>query len=365
MVSAIKRDGSELEEIIEKIDMEYWLNREAVEYKVARGSRGVQLHVKECPVCGNSKWKVYLNQENGLGNCFHGDCEAKFSKWSFIKASLGNLSNREVVEHMRTVVGEQGYTIKKTEFVPMTRGDLKLPKSTPLPIQGRNVKYLSDRGINLNTVRDFKLRLCAKGWFEYKDVDGTKKLQSYSKRIIIPIFNLNGELVSYQGRDITGTSEKKYLFPPGFASTGSIIYNGSEALGFKDICIGEGAFDVMAIHQAFQEDDALCNVAAVGSFGKHLSYGDEHSQLAQILQMKDEGLERVTFMWDGEKRALLDAIESALMVAGLGLTARVAVLPSGKDPNEVEPSVVREAYLKATTITPSESVKLKLKLGVI
>ncbi len=366
MASAIKRDGSEIAEILDTIDMEYWLNREMVEYKVTRGSRGTQLHVKECPVCGNSNWKVYLNQESGLGNCFHGDCEAKFSKWSFIKASLGNLSNREIVDHLKAVASEQGYQPKRSEFVPTTgAGKLKLPKSIQLPIQGRNLKYLQDRNISTDTVRDFGLRICQKGWFEYIDPNGEKRLQNYSKRIIIPIYDLDGNLVSYQGRDITGTSDKKYLFPPGFASTGSIIYNGQNAFGFKDICIGEGVFDVMAIHQAFQDDPTLCNVAAVGSFGKHLSFGDEHSQLAQILKMKDAGLKRVTFMWDGEERAILDAIEAALKVSACGLTARVAILPKGKDPNEVDPQVVRDAFWNATTITPTEAVRLKLKLGVI
>ena len=354
--------SNDLGEIIEKIDMEYWLNREGVDYKVARGSRGVQLNIKECPVCGNSKWKVYMNQDNGLGNCFHGDCEAKFSKWSFIKASLGELTNREVVDHIKTVAEEQGYQVKRTEFKPMAAGSLKFPKSIPLPIQGRNLKYLQDRGISNDTTREFGLRICQKGWFEYIDHEGERKLQNYSKRIIIPIYDLYGELVSYQGRDITGTSEKKYLFPPGFASTGSIIFNGHNALGYRDVCIGEGVFDVMAIHQAFQDDPVLCNVAAIGSFGKHLSFGDESSQLAQILKMKDAGLKRVTIMWDGEKVALNDAVEAALKLHGCGLVARVARLPKDKDPNEVDAQVVRDAFHKARVINTTEAIRMKMEL---
>lgn len=353
---------NELGRLIEKIDMEYWLNREGIEYKVARGSRGIQLHLRECPACGNNKWKVYMNQDNGLGNCFHGDCETKFSKWSFIKASLGDLSNREIVDHIKTIAEEQGYQVKRSEFVPMQSGSLKLPKSVQLPIQGRNLKYLQERNISNDTTRHFGLRVCQKGWFEYIDPNGEKKLQNYSKRIIIPIYDLDGELVSYQGRDITGTSEKKYLFPPGFASTGSIIYNGQNAIGYKDICMGEGAFDVMAIHQAFQDDPVLCNVAAVGSFGKHLSFGDESSQLAQLLRMKESGLKRITIMWDGEKVAMNDAVDTALKLHGCGFIARVARLPKDKDPNEVEPKVVRDAFLKSRVINKTEAIKMKMEL---
>lgn len=354
--------SNDLGEIIEKIDMEYWLNRQGIEYKVARGSRGVQLNIRECPVCGNSKWKVYMNQDNGLGNCFHGDCEAKFSKWSFIKASMGDASNREVVDLIKTVAEEQGYQVKRSEFVPMSSGSLRFPKSIPLPHAGRNLKYLSERGISTDTTKEFGLRICQKGWFEYIDHEGERKLQNYSKRIIIPIYDLDGELVSYQGRDITGTSEKKYLFPPGFASTGSIIYNGQNALGYKDVCMGEGAFDVMAIHQAFQDDPVLCNVAAIGSFGKHLSFGDENSQLAQVLKMKEAGLSRITIMWDGEKVALNDAVDAALMLHSCGLVARVARLPKDKDPNEVEAQVVRDAFLNARVINKTEAIRMKMEL---
>lgn len=361
-ISVTKRDNSEITEILEKIDMEYWLNREAVEYKVARGSRGVQLNIRECPVCGNSKWKVYMNQDSGLGNCFHGDCEAKFSKWSFIKASLRNLNNREVVEHIKTIAEEQGFTVKRSEYKPAERGALKLPKSIVLPAGGRNLKYLRERGISLETTKDFGLRFCQKGWFEYIDHEGQRKLQSFGGRIIIPIYDLDGQLVSYQGRDITGLSEKKYLFPNGFASTGAIIFNGHNACGYKDVCMGEGVFDVMAIHQAFQSDSALCNVAAIGSFGKHLSHGDENSQLAQILKLKDEGLKRITIMWDGEKVALNDAVDAALKLHGCGLIARVARLPKDKDPNEVDVQVVRDAFLNARVINTTSAIRMKMEL---
>lgn len=41
--------NEELQEALETIDMESWLDREGVKYKVTRGSRGTQLNIKECP----------------------------------------------------------------------------------------------------------------------------------------------------------------------------------------------------------------------------------------------------------------------------------------------------------------------------
>lgn len=352
---------NDLSEIINHVEMEYWLSREGVEYKVTRGRNGVQLNVRECPICGNQNWKVYISQETGLGNCFHGDCETKFSKWSFVRGFFKDLSNKEVAEHLKAVSEEQGYQPKRSAVsAPVISGDLQLPKSIALPTQGRNLKYLNDRSIDKETTKEFGLRFCQKGWFKYKNTDGADKYQNYSGRVIIPIFNLDGELVSFQGRDITGTSEKKYLFPPGFASTGSIIYNGQNAYGAVEICMGEGVFDVMAIHKAFKADSALCNVIAVGSFGKSLSFGDESSQLARFIDLKNAGLKRVTIMWDGEDRALKDAIEAGQLLKSIGLSVRIAVLPKNKDPNEVSEEMVRKCFYEAKPLTSNLAVKFKL-----
>ncbi|MCY1558860.1 hypothetical protein D9M68_958340 [compost metagenome] len=82
--------------------------------------------------------------------------------------------------------------------------------------------------------------------------------------------------------------------------------------------------------------------------------------MAKLMTLKEEGLKIVTFMWDGEKQAIDDAIEAALLCRRHGLTARVAILPEDKDPNEVPPEVVRQAFWRAETVTPATAAKLKL-----
>lgn len=353
--------NEDLQEALDTIDMESWLDREGVKYKVTRGSRGTQLNVKECPCCGNSSWKVYLNAENGLGNCFSGDCETKFNKWKFIQAHLGTATTRQVIEHVKEVAAEQGWQpkIRHTAEVQHTN-DLHLPDSFELPIGGRNLKYLDNRGITGGIAHYFRLRFCKKGFFEYLDEQGKKVRQSYADRIIIPIYDLDGTFVSFQGRDITGTADRKYLFPPGFASTGSYLYNGQNAIGAERICVGEGAFDVMAIKIALDDDPALRGVVPVGTFGKHLSEGGENSQLAKFVALKERGLREVTFMWDGERKATQDAVKAALLLRSVGLTARIAFLPRDKDPNEVTPEVVRQAFWRAEVLSAATAAKIKL-----
>lgn len=354
--------NAELQEAIATLDIEAWMDNEGIKYRAARGSSGRQLNVKECPCCGGSNYKVFINAETGLGNCFSGSCEEKFNKWKFISSYLG-VSNKQAVEHIKTQARAQGWRPprKKTMAVDLDASDLRLPESIALPHNGRNLKYLDNRNITGEIARYFELRFSHTGKFDYLDDEGRPRSQDYGNRIIIPVFDLAGDLVSFQGRDITGTAEKKYLFPPGFASTGTHLYNGHNAVGAERICMGEGVFDVAAIKIALDTDMALRDVVPVGSFGKHLSAGDGESQLAKIQYLKEHGLKSVTLMWDGEDLAIDDAITACLLLNSIGLIARLAILPEGKDPNEVPQEVVRQAYWKATVINPTTATKLRLR----
>lgn len=352
--------NEELQEILESIDMETWLDDQGLRYKVVRGSSGRQANIKECPCCGNDKYKVYIGLDTGLGNCFV--CEEKFNRWKFIKSYLGT-NNRAAIEHIKSVARDQGWRPPKRQSnaAELSATGLALPASLPMPHMGRNLKYLDNRGITGDIAGYFGLRFSHRGRFDYLDDDGHPVTQDYSNRIIIPIFDLAGQLVSFQGRDITGTSEKKYLFPPGFASTGTHLYNGHNAIGAKRIAIGEGVFDVAAIKIALDGEMALRDVVPIGTFGKHLSHGDEDSQLAKLMALKTQGLEEVTFLWDGEPAAINAAIESALLLHTVGLRARIGILPEGKDPNEIPADVLRQVFYKARVVNPTTATQMRLR----
>lgn len=359
MVAAVT-EREDLDELLGQVDMESYLDSEGIEYKRTHGSRGTQLNLQTCPKCGTSKWKVFLNAETGLGNCFSGSCEAKFNKYSFVMAHIDG-GHKETIEHLKMVALASGWKPKRKYVVPTKDfSKLQLPASWELPYMGRTLKYLADRGIDERTQRYFGLRFCDKGYFKY-EFEGQEKFMPFSKRILIPVFDLDGQMVSFQGRDITGTAEKKYLFPPGFAATGEQLFNGHNALGRERVVMGEGAFDVMAIKIAFWDDPVLRLVEPIGSFGKHLSFGSESSQLGKFAKLRAEGLKEVTFMWDAEPAALSAALDASKHLAGLGLTVRIAVLPKGKDPNEVPAETVRQCYLKALPLTQSNILKLRLK----
>lgn len=347
----------DISEILDKLDIEAYLDREGIDYKATYGSRGPQFNLRSCPFCGGDKWKVFINQETGLGNCFSGDCEKKFNKFSFIRASTG-LSGNPLNEHIRAVGAEIGWRPprKKSMAVTLDVKTLKIPHSYELPIVGRNLAYLENRGIGIDIAKYFHLHFCKKGLFKYQ-MDGRDLFMPFDMRIIIPVFDLDGNLVSFQGRDITGKAEKKYLFPPGFATTGEHLYNGHNVHRTERVVVGEGAFDIMACKIALDEDPELRDIVPIGTFGKHLSL----NQLDKFMVLRERGVREVTFMWDGEIAATDDAIKAGQQVKGMGFDVRVALLPKDKDPNEVTREEVRKAYWCARKLTPSSAVKLALE----
>lgn len=356
-----RHDDTDLAELLDYIDPETFMDYEGVAYKRTFGSSGSQLNLKHCPRCGGSSWKVYLNAETGLGNCFHGACvgEAGYNLFSFAKALWGTDSN-ETVDKLKHYAREQGWVAKRkiskaVEF--LVADEVELPDSVELPYKDTIPRYLTQRGISKEIAKFFHLRYCHKGQYIYYDHEGKRRWQNYDKRIIIPIFNLDGEIVTFQGRDILGISDRKYLFPNGLPGTARFLYNAFNVTGCEEVVMCEGVFDVMAVKIAFDEDVALRKVGQIGSFGKNLSHGSAtgDDQLGVLAKMRDMGLKRVVVMWDGESAALKDAIRAARLIISIGLEAKVAILPKDKDPNEVLASEVRAAYYQAV---PHSSPKL-------
>lgn len=354
-------DRDELNRALEKIPVESYLDGEGVSYTHSYGTRGLQLNLHECPACGESGRKTYINAESGLGNCFHGSCSFKFNKFKLIQKVSG-LAGEALDAHIASVAEDQGWLPKK-ERKELIRADLKLPsKLYPVPINGQNLQYLQDRGVTIATAAWFNLSYCLNGWYSFKLGDGEEKFVNYDARIIIPIADLDGKLVSFQGRDVTGLKEPKYLFPTGYAVAGSHIYNGHNFVEGEHVhaIVVEGAFDAIAIHQAIEGISSCRGMLPVATFGMHLSAGPD-GQIEKFAKLRERGLQTVTIMWDGERAATLAAVKAGLALIGAGLTVRIARLPAGKDPNEVKPDVVIQTIFNAVKLDKLSAVRLSMQ----
>ena len=342
---------SELNELLETIDMEWLLQREGISYKISYGRSGKQLNAKECPFCHHSEYKVYVNAENGIGNCFSGSCpKGTFNKWSFL-GGLFDSQGRHLVDIIRMLAKEQGWR-PKVEAASLTLQDLntlELPDSVPAWTMNPMHEYLARRGISADIAEYFSLHWSESGKWKYLDPRGFEGQQDYDNRILIPIFDLDGSMVSFQGRDTSGTHERRYLFPPGFASAGAYLYNGVNfQKGHDTAVLSEGVFDVIQTKRALDADEKTRGMIAMGTFGMHLSSGNPSGddQLGRLRRLKrEQGLRRVIFLWDGERKAAVAAIEAALRCSEVGLEAHIAFVEDGKDPGGSYLSSIQNAVL--------------------
>lgn len=336
--------ASFVNEALDELDLEYALSAESVDYKTTWGRSGKQLNIRTCPFCGNRNHKVYVNADTGLGNCFAGSCsQGTFNKWQLLKALMG-LSGADFKARIAALATEQGWRpIKRTtRFEP---GELELPPNVKVKDLPALPRYLLDRGLTPQLADYFDLRLCESGKFKVKGPDGKIIIQDYANRVIIPIYNLEGEMISFQGRDITGTSEKRYLFPPLYSSTGSHLYNihnWDETMDAVLIC--EGPFDVIGAKRALDEL-GIKNILPVGSFGMTFSVAKEGQpdQLDKLLSLKKRGLKKVYFLWDNEPAAIERAIEACVLIGRFGLKTKLCVLDTSKDPGEAPTAEIGRA----------------------
>lgn len=337
-----------INDLLEMIDFEYWLDSEGVEYKPTFGTSGEQANIKTCPMCGDDRWKVYANLHSGLGKCHV--CDRGINKWKFISLTLG-ISGRDTVDYIKSVASQLGWrppVQQEIKRVNMAPGEILLPESMPIPMHGMNHPYLEERGIGADDAEYFHLRYAKRGWFVYK-INGVEKYQLWEERIVIPVFNLDGEMIAFQGRDITGTAAKKYLFPPAVKSTGSVLFNGHNAKGAKTVIVCEGVFDVFATRSALASAD-IFDIPVIATFGKHLSNANGADQVGEFLKLGAEGLEEIVFMWDGTPDATSAALDAGMTLRRLGFRVKIAELPKDKDPNEVPKSVVVSAFKNAVTM---------------
>lgn len=350
------------EKDLEELDMEFFLERESVPFRQSRGVSGAQLHIQTCPSCKDNRWRTYFGLDTGRGNCFV--CGEGFSKLKFIHDHFGHQSWGDTFKEVEELLREQGWRPKRQAMVQVVIEEVALPISDPIPdADGVNLEYLEQRGITGEIAKYFELRLCNFGWWKFKDDDGAIQMQNFANRVIIPVFDLDGKIKTFQGRDLLGTSDRKYLFPKQLPGTGRYLLNGHNCMASQRACMGEGFFDVAAIKMALDDDVSLRDVTPLGSFGKHLSYGDAagNDQLGRFNALKARGLKEVTIMWDGEVNALKAALDAAQKLRAAGLIVRVALLPFEKDPNEITADQVRKAFYGAHTYTPQLHLRWRME----
>jgi DNA primase len=227
-------------------------------------------------------------------------------------------------------------------------------------------EYLKERGITHESIQAFSLGYAPPAWdglltylhnkkkVPLEDIQAAGLLvqgranRAYDRfrhRIMFPLTNHRGQVVGFSGRLLSGDAkEAKYINTPETET-----YHKSKMLfGFselyqeirkaKSVVVVEGEFDVISSTQAH-----VNNVVAI----KGSALTVDHAKLLK------RAAERIILSLDTDSAGREASKRAIAVVKELDLEVRVAVLPQGKDPDELarhDPAAWREAVKHTVSV---------------
>lgn len=331
-------------EIQERIDLVALVSRHVELKKSGRSFKG------RCPFHQENTPSFYVTPEIKRFKCF--GCQASGDAISFLQRYLG----KTFVDAVRELAREAGVDLQAAED-PSFEERRRLREVTDFAAQhfrarfeeadrGKGARdYLAERGISVETTQAFGLGWSLAAWTDLADrlrqagmldwgvkaglvqprthADGFYDL--FRGRVIIPIRSTDGRTIAFGGRLLEGDQGPKYL-----NSRESRLYNKSEVLfGLSEAkdevhrrhvaVLVEGYFDCIALHQAgFRHAVALCSTALTPGHLSALSRCDAKS---------------LVLLLDGDEAGRSAVTRLAPLLLQSGFATRVALLPSGEDPD--------------------------------
>ena len=186
-----------------------------------------------CPYCNHHKKKLAINLKKGW-HCWVCDKRGKNAyrivrkfgtyqqrqKWLELEGRLDLSEFDQIFKELNNIEEEITLDLPE-EFISLC--NKHLPKSSQKPLA-----YLKSRGIGKDEIMRWKMGYCAEG--------------HYGGRIIIPSFNLNGNVNYFIARSYVGHSWR-YLNPP---AKKDVIFNELFVDWDEPITLVEGVFDAIA-----------------------------------------------------------------------------------------------------------------------
>lgn len=267
------------------------------------------------PGCDDASNHLGTSLSTGLHSCWK--CGRKGGPEQLVMA-IEHCSYGEAAETVRRFSSGPIPIAQHRGSVREATGAFMLPKTATWDLPGPHARYLLNRGFDLDHIQQ-----------EYH-VMACYTVGRYRHRVIIPIY-LNGVLVNFIARDITGKAEKKYLMAPNreaLVPGEQLLYNLDRA--GRSVALVEGATDVWRI-----------GPGAVGVLGTKLTE-------EKISLLPQRGVERAFVVYDQD--AAERGMELAWRVSKLVKHVENIWLPAG-DP---------DAYFAEN---PSDLAELRFLLG--
>ena len=186
-----------------------------------------------CPYCKHHKKKLSINIEKNVYKCWI--CESNGRDLRRLVRRFGDfnqlqewdkLTNRIDINEFDDLFVEHSLDPEIPKYLGIPKGFVSLsnePSLTTLPA----INYLKRRGVEEGDILYWKMGYCLEG--------------QYSNRIIIPSFDINGDLNYFVARSYS-SDPRKYLNPP---CSKDVIFNELYLEWDTDLIITEGVFDAI------------------------------------------------------------------------------------------------------------------------
>ncbi len=305
-------------------------------------------YVGLCPFHDEKTPSFVVSREKQIFHCF--GCGASGDVVKFIM----RIEDVDFKTAVRDLAKEAGIEPPRFSRVNSDNGSLKARLKEVMKIAAEFFKsqlneevfsYLAGRGVKKNSIEKFELGFAPENgskFIEYARTHGitdselestglarkdqSGKLRSYFwNRIIIPIFDLHGEIVAFGGR-IFGKGEPKYLNSPDtpIFTKGNLLYPinmaKSEIRKTRSALVVEGYFDALVLQQ-----EGVHNV--VSSMGTSFT----ESQAKLIKRFADT----VYFLYDDDPAGAKGAERAIEVCSNVGVSVKVVVPFEGLDPDEI------------------------------
>jgi len=192
-------------------------------------------------------------------------------------------------------------------------------------IEKFEIGYASNSNDTINFLKTNFLNLADAKEFGIIDTGQNGLYSRFIDRITFPIYTINGTVVGFGGRTITGHNAKYVNSPQTkLFNKSKLLYGYSLAKEAiykqKSVIITEGYLDVVMLHQA-----GFSN--AIATLGTALT--------ADHLPLLKRGEPKVIVAYDGDKPGLNAAYKASLLLSNSQFTGGVVIFEDGQDPADM------------------------------
>ena len=190
-------------------------------YNSVHSKNGTE-YVFFCLFCKHHKRKLSCNINKGFFKCWV--CDQKGNIYSLIK-KFGNNEQAATWRDLTGIIDHSDEFIPEIDKVELPKEFISLSKQNIFAKQA--LQYLFGRNISKDDILWWKMGFCCEGFLKNK--------------IIIPSYNMNGDLDYFVGRSYDDHSQK-YVYPK---ASKDLIFNELFLNWKKDIILTEGIFDAI------------------------------------------------------------------------------------------------------------------------